>query len=454
MAGAPRIGGGQGEGVVTVNITRSLVTPLAAFALLVGCSQDLILEGERLDLRALSEVQDPPEADNRSAPISLPAMVAHSDWTHRNGSPTHAITHPALGSSLTPVWSARIGEGDGRRHRISAEPVVAGDRIFTLDSRATVSATSTEGATLWQRDITPPYARRDDASGGGLAFGAGRLFVTSAFGLLVAFDPATGEELWRQRFDAPVTAAPTVAGDRVHVVSSDSALWQIDVRTGRVLWQSAGIPPVAMMVGGAAPAVTDRLALYPTPAGDLTAVLRDSGIEIWSNRIAGQRITDAQSRVTDITGDPVVVGNVVYVGNQTGRVVALDLDTGQQRWSARDGAYGPVWPVGGSLFHLSDHNTLVRLDAATGERIWSVALPGWRDLRERRRAEIFAHYGPVLAGGRLIVASNDGLIRSFDPVSGEVLASVEVPRGASSAPVVAGRTLYVVSSDGLLHAYR
>jgi outer membrane protein assembly factor BamB len=54
----------------------------------------------------------------------------------------------------------------------------------------------------------------------------------------------------------------------------------------------------------------------------------------------------------------------------------------------------------------------------------------------------------------VIVASNDGKLRSFDPTNGAMVASADIPGGASSSPVVAGGVLYVVSSKGQLHAFR
>jgi outer membrane protein assembly factor BamB len=74
--------------------------------------------------------------------------------------------------------------------------------------------------------------------------------------------------------------------------------------------------------------------------------------------------------------------------------------------------------------------------------------------RPRRQAERYAHYGPVVAGGRVIVASGDGVIRQFDPVAGGLLAQVALPGGAASAPIVAGGTLYVMNRDGQLVAFR
>ncbi|MCC6305031.1 MAG: PQQ-binding-like beta-propeller repeat protein [Rhodobacteraceae bacterium] len=437
--------------------------------LVAGCGErERLLEGPRLDLRATLDPAAPageapaatpaePVAPGGPAPIALPAMVGHAAWTHRNGGPTHTITHPALRATplLALAWTTPIGEGEGRRFRITADPVAEGGRIFTLDARAGVSAVGADGTRLWQRDLTPAGQRDPSASGGGLALGGGRLFVTTGFGRLVALDAASGDELWTQRFDAPVTAAPTVDGDLVYVVAGDGTGWAVDALNGRIRWQIPGTPAPAGMVGGPGPAVTDRMVLLPFASGEVVAALKLGGLRVWSATLAGQRRGFAYTGVSDITGDPVVVGDVAYVGTQSGRLAAFDLATGERRWTATEGALSPVWPVGGALFLVSDAGALVRLDAATGATVWSVPLPYWTTERERRRAAVHTHFGPVLAGGRLIVASGDGRLRFFDPVSGAETGSLAIPgKGAASAPIVVSGTLYVVTRAGELAAFR
>lgn len=458
-----------------MRLSSSLVF-LAAFAVVASCGQrEKPLPGERLDLRALgpgaaadpldptaavAPAQDegtarsPDAGPNRALPISLPAARVNADWTHRNGSPLHRITHPALSAAPQRVWSANIGAGNSRKARITADPVVAGGRVFTLDAQARVTATSTNGATLWTRDLTPASDRQGDASGGALAFGAGQLFVTSGFGTLSALDPATGGEIWVQELDAVATGAPTVVGDLVYVAARDSRAWAIRTDNGRIEWQLPATPTQSVMQGGAGPAVTDRLAIFPFGSGELVAALRQGGVRIWGANIAGQRRGRVYATVSDITGDPVVDGDVLYVGNQSGRVAALNAANGERIWTAREGAYSPVWPEGGSLFLISDQAELVRLDAATGERIWGVELPYFEASRIRRLKDVTAHFGPVLAGGRVWLASDDGLLRGFDPVSGALVHQSAIPGGAAANPVVAGGVLYVVSGNGQIHAFR
>ena len=155
-----------------------------------------------------------------------------------------------------------------------------------------------------------------------------------------------------------------------------------------------------------------------------------------------------------MTGDPVIAGNVVLAGSSSGRIYAFDRATGAELWSDRDGANSPVLLAGGSAFAVNDQAQLVRLDAATGGRIFAIKLPLYTTDRVKKQDDITVHYGPILAGGRLFIASTDGLLRAFDPRSGALVAQAAIAGGAASAPVVSGGTLYVVGRDGRLNAFR
>lgn len=428
---------------------RTLIGAMLALGLLAACGEeDIILPGERFDVRPTAVFA------NQALPVGLPQARVNAAWTHRNGGPGHQITHPALAATLVPAFVAEIGEGDSRRARITSEPVVEDGVIYTVDARATVAATDTNGQRLWSRSLASTRDGAGDASGGGVSVGGGQVYVTTGFGEITALDATTGQVRWVQDLDAPVTAGPTLRGDLVYVVSRDSTAWALQTSNGRISWQRSGTPSEANFGGGAAPAVLGEHAIFPFPSGEVAATFPRGGLPRWSTVISGDRLGRAASLINDIAGDPVIAGDRVYISNFGGRTVALDLDDGGRIWTAAEGAIGPVWPVGNAVFLINDINELVRLDAGSGASVWRIALPKFDEGDTVRQRSIFAHYGPVLAGGRLIVSSSDGLIRQFDPASGAQLDTLELPGGAASAPVVAGETLYVVSKTGQLHAFR
>ncbi|WIY23588.1 PQQ-like beta-propeller repeat protein [Parasedimentitalea psychrophila] len=416
---------------------------------LAACKEpEVILRGEREDIREGSSTR----VQNQSRAISLPQQTANSGWQQSHGIEAYRTAHPALSSAPQQVWSVSIGAGDERRNRITATPVVGDGRIYTLDSGVQVSAVSAAGQILWTADLIP--SADGGGTGGGLAFHEGVVYVSSGYGVLTALEAKSGKQIWRQKLEATGSGQPSVGGGLVYVVAGDDTGWAVNAKDGRIAWQISATPSPSNVLGGPAPALTSDLAIFAFGAGDLTATFRNGGLRRWSASVAGKRVGHSTARIGDVTGGPVVVGNRAYVGNHSGRTVAFDLEDGSRIWTAREGALGPVWPAGGSLFQVSDLGRLLRLDASTGEVIWAITLPGYLKDKPGKRSAIVAHYGPVLAGGTVIVASNDGLLRLFKPEDGSLVRTIEVPGGATTAPIVVGKTLYVVSTKGELHAFR
>ena len=447
-------------------MTIRLMTGAGLLALLAACAErEVILQGDRFpvraDLAASLPVEGqpaptaPPDSVNVSQPISLPPQSNSGEWTHRAGNARHLMPHAALSSAPQRVWSAKIGAGSSRKARVAAAPVVSEGRVFTIDAGTAVTATSTGGATLWTTDLAADFDRGGGQPGGGLAVAGGRLFVTTGFGEVVALDTGSGAVVWRQRVDAPVMGAPATDGDAVYVSARDGGAWAIDAATGKVIWQVVGTPGSTGYLGTAAPTVGERAVIFPTNAGDLMAVLKiGGGTKIWQVSLAGKRLGRAHALSADVTGDAVIDGKVMYAGTAAGRTVAISSSSGERIWSAGEGALGPVAGGGGSGFLVNDEAELVRLDAATGDVIWAVPMPYFTNDKVKRRKGIYAHYGPVLAGGRVMVVSSDGLLRAFNPEDGSLTHTAEIPGGAAAQPAVAGGTLYVVSGNGQLHAFR
>ncbi|MDH5454299.1 MAG: PQQ-binding-like beta-propeller repeat protein, partial [Paracoccaceae bacterium] len=188
---------------------------LIAFSLAACSEPEVLLEDERLDVDGNPiKVQ----SEDRSVPLSLPRASVNPDWTHAGGNVRHQLSNLAVDRELNLAWSVDIGEGNSRRFRIAADPVVSGGRIFVMDSRSLVSAFSTSGELIWSTGITPPGDRSDEATGGGLAVSGNTLYVTSGFGTLTALDATSGAVRWSHDFDAAATGAPTVSDGVVYAL--------------------------------------------------------------------------------------------------------------------------------------------------------------------------------------------------------------------------------------------
>ncbi|MFG6079220.1 PQQ-binding-like beta-propeller repeat protein [Paracoccus litorisediminis] len=435
-----------------------LIAALTGIVALAACNKnDQPLPGERLDPRAVISPDGVPvqgATGPTTTALSLPPVRGNADWPQRAGSASHASGNMAIGAGTNRVFATSIGAASDRRHRITADPIVAGGLVYTLDSQSTVTASSTGGGRVWSASLRPSAETSDSVSGGGLAYEGGRVFATSGYGELVALDARTGGIAWRQRVDAPISGAPSVANGVVYVMGRNATGWAVRASDGKVLWRVFSNNGMAGVMGSAAPAVAGGTAVFPFSTGQIIGVDTTEGTQTWQANVAGSRLGRSITLFRDVTGDPVISGNTVYAGTSSGRVGAYDLETGATKWEAPEGASSPVLVAGNSVFLVNDQAQLLRLDAANGGRVWAQKLPYFTKQIVRKQDKVWNHYGPVLAGNRLYLAGSDGYLRVFDPASGALIGTAEIPGGAAAAPAVAGQTLYVVTHDGQLIAYR
>ncbi|MBV7410029.1 PQQ-like beta-propeller repeat protein [Maritimibacter sp. DP1N21-5] len=439
---------------------------IGAVAALSACAErEVIFQGQRESLfspdpevvgeaEAARFAQTEAEANaNRAAPISLASMNSLGAWPGVAAGPSHNVPHLAFSAAPQVVFSVPIGQGSTRKYKVTAEPVVADGRVFTMDSRLQVTATSTGGGALWSADLTRPGDRGGEATAGGLAYGAGMVFASTGGGELVALNPGSGAVIWRQDLGAPGSGAPTFADGTVYVLNAYNRLLAVTASNGRVQWQLPGTPSKPSLMGSAAPAIAGENVIVPFSIGSLVAVNRQTGEPAWVVPVKGVRTGRGYSVVSEISGAPVVSGSTIYAQNFSGAGTAVTT-SGQALWTSAEGATGPVTVAGGSIFMVSDTLELVRVDASTGDRIWGVPLPGYVKEKPRRRKAVYPSYGPTLAGGRLWVASGDGYLRAFSPTDGTLAASVALPAGAASRPVIVGGVAYIVTEKGTLVALR
>ncbi|MEL6477262.1 MAG: PQQ-binding-like beta-propeller repeat protein, partial [Pseudomonadota bacterium] len=160
----------------------------------------------------------------------------------------------------------------------------------------------------------------------------------------------------------------------------------------------------------------------------------------------------ARASITDLSGDPVVAGPLVVAANQSGRLVAIDGRSGVRAWTRGIGATRPPWPVGETLFLMSDLAELIRIDLRSGSTLWKTDLPAWED--EEDEEDPITYSGPIVVSGKVLVSDSLGNLWSFDGETGEGAVIEDIPGGSRTGPISAGGTVFVLSDDADLVALR
>lgn len=440
-----------------MRLTRRAALLTAASLPLSGCSlYDTWFGAEKAKLPGTRVAVMPPElglaADPGAPRVTLPPQTAIADWPQAGGQPAHSGGHMAARADLAVAWSASIGSGGGYRAQITAAPVIAGGRVYAMDSDARVTALdAASGSQVW-RSATRGKDDRSTNVGGGIGVAGDTLYASTGRADLVAFDAATGAEKWRQRLPTPARSAPTIADGRLYVSTIDDSVLGFAVADGKKLWTHQAPPAETSILGLPAPTFVDGLVVAGFSSGELRALRAATGSSAWGDSLAAARGRVSIADIAAIRGMPASLDGRLYAGGLGRLLVAIDIRSGRRLWE-REAAVGEMpWIAGDWIYVVTTDGTVAAIARATGQVAWTARLDSFEDMEKLLDPIIWG--GPVLAGGQLYLAGSQGKLAIIDPLTGTIRTQRDLDAGAALAPVPAGGALYIVTVDGNLICLR
>ncbi|HEX5936371.1 MAG TPA: PQQ-binding-like beta-propeller repeat protein [Actinomycetota bacterium] len=195
---------------------------------------------------------------------------------------------------------------------------------YVADVGGTVTAIDLDtGEVRWTADVNAPVASAvavdDDA-----AYVA-TVGEQQTPGEVVALDPSNGEELWRSGDDAVlgnIVSAPTLSDGRIFVLEPGFVV-AVDPDDGGLLWRTEIVNPrtapfARQGVGGLAPASTDGQVVAVDVTGRVYALDAETGALTWDHAL-----NDAST-----LGPPLLTEDHVLVPANSGTLYAVDRASG------------------------------------------------------------------------------------------------------------------------------
>lgn len=436
---------------VRASVAIAALMALSACGVFKGGKKNTPVLGNRVPI-LVSEDDAKADPSLASVQVLLPDPVTNNEWTQPGGNSAKAMGHLALGNSVQRAWTARIA-GGSNRERLGAAPVIADGRLFVEDVNAVVhSFDAATGAAGWSTEIAKKDQNAAARFGGGVSYDDGKLFATDGLGDVVALNAKDGSEIWRVRPGAPLRGAPSIAYGQLYVVTQDNQLFALSETDGKVVWTSTGSLESQGVFGVAAPAVGQGTVIAGYSSGELNAYRYENGRSLWGDALSRTSISTSVSSLADIDADPVIDQGQVYAVGQGGRMVALEIVTGQRLWEQDFAGLSTPYVAGEWVFVVTDDARLICIQRGSGKIRWISQLRGFKNMKKHKNPIYWT--GPVAAGNQLVLVSSRGEIAFVSPQTGEVQRTIETKSSFSLSPVVAENTLYLLDHDGQVMAFR
>ncbi len=408
--------------------------------------------GERIPVLSRAESGAKVDPNLAGTAVLYPPATINSGWTQPGGNAAKSMGHVALGATLGSAWSANIA-GSTKRVRLAAAPVADAGRVYVVDTSAMVHAfDGSTGGKLWSTPLRVEGDGQNAVFGGGVSVEGSRVFATNGVGEVAALNAADGALLWKVKPAGPLRGSPTLAFNSVFVMTQDNQLYSLDAADGSVQWNKAGTIGQAGVFGVAAPAAGQATIIAGYSSGELNAYRYENGRDIWGDALSRTSISTSVATLSDIDADPIIDRGRVFALGQGGRMAAYELITGQRIWELNIAGISTPALAGEWIFTLTDDGRLLCIARATGKVRWIAQLQRFRN--EEKKKDPISWTGPVLAGGRLIVASSEGTVAAVSTAEGSITTLFDVEEPVSLPPIVANNTLYILDDSGRLSAFR
>ena len=237
-------------------------------------------------------------------------------------------------------------------------------------------------------------------------------------------------------------------------MSADNQIFTLRQSDGSVEWQEAGATELTGVFGAGAPAIGQGTIVAGFSSGELNAYRYENGRVLWGDALTRTSVTTSVAALADIDASPVIDRGRVFAVGKGGRMVSLELLTGQRLWEINLAGISTPWVAGEWVFVVTDDARVLCIARGSGKVRWATQLARYRVDKEKKKKDPIFWTGPVLAGDRLILANSRGQLVNVSPLDGKVQSMVKAGGPVSLSPIVAGNTLYVLDNDGRLTAWR
>jgi outer membrane protein assembly factor BamB len=356
------------------------------------------------------------------------------------------IESPAVAARV--LWDKSPGIGNDELHtrlRLAVEP----DLLVTADVAGEVTALDPKnGRQLWRTTLETDtrsqrffglFTATDTAR---IVAGPSILGPLVLVGTLdaevIALKREDGTPAWRVKVSSEVMAPPMGEAGMIVVRCVDGRVFGLSAETGARKWTfDRSVPPLTLR-GLSAPLIENGVAYLGLDSGRLVALRVDSGEVLWEEVVATPTGRTELERIVDVDAEPLSAAGGIFAVSFGGELAAIGIADGRVAWRRPVKSHTGI-ALAGKVLTITDEDGLIwALDAETGASTWKQEALKYRKLS-----------APLMVGEYVAVADFEGYVHFLSPQDGRIVGRLQpVTDPVQSALVAGDGVLYVLDEDG------
>jgi outer membrane protein assembly factor BamB len=365
--------------------------------------------------------------------------------------PTPLAEQFAPSVSVQKIWSERVGKG-AERSGAHMRPAYADGKLYAASTTGTVEAfDASSGHSLWRKELGKRsgfiWHHGDNTVrwAGGPSVEGDLVVVGTLEGVVQAFAAGDGAERWSAQLSSEIISAPAIGPNLVVVRTHDGHIYGLDRADGSRKWvYDRGAVPLLSLRGNSSPIFSGDIVYSGQDNGKVIALRASDGAVLWEQTLSTGEGRTEIDRLQDVDGQIAFADNVIYASGYKGQTAALIAQTGRQIWTHELSSFSGV-AISASQVYLSDADSnFYALDLRSGSSEWKQDALKYRWLSE-----------PAVQGDTVVVGDLEGWVHWLSISDGKLVGRERLSKDPiESAPVVVGDVAYVEDIYGAIAAYR
>lgn len=351
--------------------------------------------------------------DTGQTSTSEPADVSATQTPNTSTTTTTQEEAPAERISPTVEWESVAAAKVGSGHFFPAPKVIDGHLVVASGLN---DAGTLEGFTLSEGKLDWEYSVGDSMlSEKPLPSNGSEVIIGTYYGL-EAISASSGEVIWSE--DIAVTGSMASDSNLIYVPRSRGVEARTYDGVKQWSWDSEG-PITGLEVGDSEVFVKSETTLY--------AFNKNDGTAKWKLR------TPLEPSVT-----PVADGKTLYIGDDSGIVTALDIETQEAKWALKfdNGIATPITVGEQNLYAAGWGYPVSAINSDNGEVQWTF------DASYQPLSPVFE------SAGKAYVGSDRGVLYARDASNGGPKWSYESGSSIWAPPAIDGENVYLATESG------